>query len=129
MFHGRNEECGLRCVYHGWKFDIAGNCVDMPSEPPGSEFRHKVTITAYPCLERGGVAWAYMGPAELIPTRKRGQFLTLYRARSCPVIRSGTLRSMSRWIRERRDGETENSAATSRNGRLAARRRRKAAAR
>src|SRR5580698_7731954 len=36
MFFGRSEECGLRCVYHGWKFDIAGNCVDMPSEPPDS---------------------------------------------------------------------------------------------
>ncbi len=67
LFYGRNEECGLRCVYHGWKYDVAGNCVDMPSEPPGSGFRHKVKITAYPCLERGGVVWAYMGPAELKP--------------------------------------------------------------
>ena len=67
LFFGRNEECGLRCVYHGWKFDIEGNCVDMPSEPDGTGFAHKIKITAYPCLERGGVVWTYMGPAELMP--------------------------------------------------------------
>ncbi|MBT3533888.1 MAG: Rieske 2Fe-2S domain-containing protein, partial [Rhodospirillaceae bacterium] len=67
MFFGRNEECGLRCVYHGWKFDIDGNCVDLPSEPPGSNFQDKVTTKAYPCLEQGGVVWTYMGPPELKP--------------------------------------------------------------
>ena len=67
LFFGRNEECGLRCVYHGWKFDVDGNCVDMPSEPPGSNFTHKVKTTAYPTLERGGVVWAYLGPPELKP--------------------------------------------------------------
>jgi phenylpropionate dioxygenase-like ring-hydroxylating dioxygenase large terminal subunit len=67
LFFGRNEECGLRCVYHGWKFDVDGNCVDMPSEPPGSNFKHKVKATAYPCLERGGLVWAYMGPAAQRP--------------------------------------------------------------
>src|SRR6202162_5836768 len=48
MFFGRNEECGLRCVYHGWKFDKNGTCVDMPSEPPDSLFKSKVTIASYP---------------------------------------------------------------------------------
>jgi nitrite reductase/ring-hydroxylating ferredoxin subunit len=67
LFFGRNEECGLRCVYHGWKFDVDGNCVDLPSEPPGSRFQNKVRIKAYPCLERGGVVWSYMGPSELKP--------------------------------------------------------------
>jgi phthalate 4,5-dioxygenase oxygenase subunit len=67
MFFGRNEECGLRCVYHGWKFDVTGACVDMPSEPPGSAFMHKVRITAYPCEEHGGVVWTYMGPADRKP--------------------------------------------------------------
>jgi nitrite reductase/ring-hydroxylating ferredoxin subunit len=67
LFFGRNEECGLRCVYHGWKFDVTGACVDMPSEPPGSNFKTKVRTTAYPCLERGGVVWTYMGPPELKP--------------------------------------------------------------
>jgi phthalate 4,5-dioxygenase oxygenase subunit len=65
MFYGRNEECGLRCVYHGWKFDRHGTCVDMPSEPAGTTLQAKVKILAYPCVERGGVA--YMGPAEKIP--------------------------------------------------------------
>jgi len=67
MFFGRNEECGLRCVYHGWKFDVEGNCVDMPSEPGDSSFKHKVKIKAYPCIERGGAVWSYMGPAALQP--------------------------------------------------------------
>ncbi len=67
LFFGRNEENGLRCVYHGWKFDVEGKCVDMPSEPADSNFKSKVSIGAYPCLERGGVIWAYLGPPELKP--------------------------------------------------------------
>jgi phthalate 4,5-dioxygenase oxygenase subunit len=67
MFFGRNEECGLRCVYHGWKFDKDGTCVDMPSEPPDSLFKTKVTIASYPVWEGGGIAWAYLGPPELQP--------------------------------------------------------------
>lgn len=61
LFFGRNEEEGLRCVYHGWKFDVGGACVDMPSEPAESNFKTKVRATAYPCRERNGVVWAYMG--------------------------------------------------------------------
>ena len=67
IFFGRNEEDGLRCVYHGWKFDTKGDCVDMPSEPAESNFKSKVHATAYPTLERGGFVWTYMGPAELMP--------------------------------------------------------------
>jgi phthalate 4,5-dioxygenase len=67
LFFGRNEECGLRCVYHGWKFDVAGNCVDMPNEPPESNFKDKVRARAYPCRERGGVVWAYLGPRDTPP--------------------------------------------------------------
>ncbi|HXP94484.1 MAG TPA: Rieske 2Fe-2S domain-containing protein [Candidatus Binatia bacterium] len=67
MFFGRNEECGLRCVYHGWKFDASGACVDMPSEPPDSLFKTKVTIKSYPTWEGGGMVWTYMGPPELQP--------------------------------------------------------------
>ena len=68
LFWGRNEEHGLRCVYHGWKFDIDGTCVDMPSEPEESNFKTKIKISAYPCQEVGGVVWTYMGPPELIPS-------------------------------------------------------------
>jgi nitrite reductase/ring-hydroxylating ferredoxin subunit len=67
LFYGRNEEDGLRCVYHGWKFDATGGCVDMPSEPPESNFRQKVRATAYPCRERGGLIWAYLGPRSTPP--------------------------------------------------------------
>src|SRR5687768_11902625 len=54
LFFGRNEEEGLRCVYHGWKFDVTGACVDMPNEPPESNFKHKIKATTYPCQERAG---------------------------------------------------------------------------
>jgi phenylpropionate dioxygenase-like ring-hydroxylating dioxygenase large terminal subunit len=67
MFFGRNEENGLRCVYHGWKFDTSGTCVDMPSEPAESNFKTKVRVTAYPTHESGGIVWTYMGPAEKQP--------------------------------------------------------------
>jgi phthalate 4,5-dioxygenase oxygenase subunit len=60
LFLGRNEEGGLRCVYHGWKFDVAGNCVDMPSVPP-PDFKQKVKAKAYPAVEKAGVIWVYMG--------------------------------------------------------------------
>jgi phthalate 4,5-dioxygenase oxygenase subunit len=67
LFFGRNEEQGLRCVYHGWKFDVAGICVDMPNEPAESNFKHKISTAAYPCIEQGGIVWAYMGPPERRP--------------------------------------------------------------
>ena len=67
MFFGRNEEEGLRCVYHGWKFDVTGACVDMPSEPAESNFKNKVRTRAYPTQERHGVVWVYMGPREVPP--------------------------------------------------------------
>ena len=67
LFFGRNEESGLRCVYHGWKFDISGACVDMPNEPAESDFKTKVKAVAYPTRERGGIVWAYLGPRREPP--------------------------------------------------------------
>src|SRR6266700_2179474 len=67
LFFGRNEESGLRCVYHGWKFDTAGRCVDMPNEPPESNFKDKVRARAYPCRDVNGMIWVYMGPRETPP--------------------------------------------------------------
>jgi len=67
LFWGRNEECGLRCVYHGWKFDVSGACVDMPNEPPEYGFDNRVRIAAYPTREYGGILWAYLGPPEQVP--------------------------------------------------------------
>ena len=75
LFFGRNEECGLRCVYHGWKFDINGDCIDMPSEPVESNFKDKVKITAYPTNEGAGMIWAYMGPKELQPGMPQLEYL------------------------------------------------------
>jgi len=64
LFFARNEECGLRCVYHGWKYDVDGNCVDMPNEPAESNFKDKIHHTAYRCGEQGGVVFAYMGSRQ-----------------------------------------------------------------
>ena len=61
---GRNEESGLRCLYHGWKFDVDGNVVDMSSEPPGSAMKQAVRQKAYPAREGGGFVWIWMGPKE-----------------------------------------------------------------
>ena len=67
LFFGRNEECGIRCAYHGWKFDVTGACVDMPSEPEESSFKSKVQLVSYPCVEKGGLIWAYLGAPDRRP--------------------------------------------------------------
>ena len=64
---GRNEECGLRCLYHGWKLDVEGNVLEMFSEPVESGLAGKVKHKAYPVREAGGFVWAYMGPAGEMP--------------------------------------------------------------
>jgi phthalate 4,5-dioxygenase len=64
---GRNEACGLRCLYHGWKFDVLGNVLEMTSEPAESGFARKVRHKAYPAQEAAGFVWAYMGPAAEMP--------------------------------------------------------------
>jgi phthalate 4,5-dioxygenase len=61
LFFGRNEEAGLRCVYHGWKFDTAGNCLDMPNEPATSDFKTRVKAVSYPARLGGGILWVFMG--------------------------------------------------------------------
>jgi phenylpropionate dioxygenase-like ring-hydroxylating dioxygenase large terminal subunit len=66
LFLGRNEQGGIRCVYHGWKFDVAGNCLDMPSLPPPG-FKQKVKAKAYKVAERAGVVWVYMGSRAEAP--------------------------------------------------------------
>jgi phthalate 4,5-dioxygenase oxygenase subunit len=67
LFFGRNEEDGIRCVYHGWKFDVDGNCLDMANVPPHQDFKKKVKAKAYKAAERAGVVWVYMGDAETLP--------------------------------------------------------------
>ena len=67
LFFGRNEECGLRCIYHGWKFDTDGQCLEMMNEPAENDFSHKLQVASYPTIERGGIVWAYMGPSGKQP--------------------------------------------------------------
>jgi phthalate 4,5-dioxygenase oxygenase subunit len=67
LFWGRNEEHGLRCIYHGWKFDVNGQCTDLPNCPEGVTLRERVTTRAYPTVASGGLVFAYMGPPELKP--------------------------------------------------------------
>ncbi|HEX2941023.1 MAG TPA: Rieske 2Fe-2S domain-containing protein [Rhodopila sp.] len=67
LMYGRNEECGLRCVYHGWKFDVCGQIADMPAEPPTSRLKERIRAKAYPCRERNGIIWTYMGPDTAEP--------------------------------------------------------------
>src|SRR5438477_3279450 len=64
---GRNEEAGHGCVYHGWKFDVTGQCVDMPSEPAESNFKSKIKARAYPARDVNHMVWVYMGPREVPP--------------------------------------------------------------
>ena len=67
LFYGRNEECGLRCIYHGWKMDVDGKVLDTPAEPAGSTLKDKVRHTAYACHEAAGIIFAYMGPQDRVP--------------------------------------------------------------
>src|SRR6476469_7051552 len=71
LFFGRNEECGLRCVYHRCKFEVTGRCVDMMNEQESTQFKDKISITSYPTLELGDMIWAYLGPAEHAPAPPR----------------------------------------------------------
>jgi phenylpropionate dioxygenase-like ring-hydroxylating dioxygenase large terminal subunit len=68
LWFGRNEDCGLRCVYHGWKFDVAGGCVEIPSIARDDGLRARAGITAYPTREWGDLVWAYLGPPERQPS-------------------------------------------------------------
>lgn len=79
LYFGRNEEGGIRCAYHGWKFSVTGECLDLPSEPPGSRMRCNPNIRAkaYQTVEKGGVIWAYMGPEDTIQALPELEFLAL----------------------------------------------------
>jgi phenylpropionate dioxygenase-like ring-hydroxylating dioxygenase large terminal subunit len=67
LCYGRNEGGGIRCIYHGWKYDVEGNILETPAEPGDSDFRKKIRHPAYPCREAGGMVFAYMGPEEKMP--------------------------------------------------------------
>jgi phthalate 4,5-dioxygenase len=75
LWFGRNEECGIRCPYHGWKYNVRGECTEIPSEPEESGFRRKVKLKSYPLVERGGILWTYMGPPERQPPLPEWEFI------------------------------------------------------
>jgi phthalate 4,5-dioxygenase len=74
LWFGRNEENGIRCPYHGWKFDVTGQCVEIPSEPPGSTHCQRIRMINYPLVERGGILWTYMGPPDRQPPLPEWEF-------------------------------------------------------
>src|SRR5206468_6282084 len=76
LSYGRLEDGGLRCIYHGWLYDTNGRCLEQPGEPAGSTFHERIRHPAYPCMERAGVIFAYLGPGEppLLPAY---EFLTV----------------------------------------------------
>jgi len=80
----RNEDGGLRCVYHGWQFDRHGRCLDMPTERPGTSFTERVCAEAYPVREVAGIVWAYLGPPAHEPPFPDFLWLRLYPSRSVP---------------------------------------------
>jgi phenylpropionate dioxygenase-like ring-hydroxylating dioxygenase large terminal subunit len=74
LWFGRNEHNGLRCPYHGWKYDHTGQCIEVPSEPEESGYCKKIKLKSYPLVERGGVLWTYMGPPEKQPPLPEWEF-------------------------------------------------------
>jgi phenylpropionate dioxygenase-like ring-hydroxylating dioxygenase large terminal subunit len=77
LWFGRNEESGLRCPYHGWKYDVTGQCIDVPSEPVESGYCNKIKLKSYPLIEKGGVLWAYLGPPDKRPPEPAYEFATV----------------------------------------------------
>ena len=74
LWFGRNEAGGIRCAYHGWKYDVTGQCIDVPSEPADNGFCARVKLTSYPLVEQGGVLWTYMGPKDQQPPLPQFEF-------------------------------------------------------
>jgi phenylpropionate dioxygenase-like ring-hydroxylating dioxygenase large terminal subunit len=81
---GVNEACGLRCLYHGWKFDVTGQCVDTPTEPEGATLAKRMRTTAYATHTAGGIIWVYMGPAETRPPFPNFPWLDMPAGHSVP---------------------------------------------
>ena len=79
LFFGRNEECGLRCIYHGWKYDTEGRVLETPAEPADSTLKDKVRHTAYPCKEAAGIVWSYLGPKDKTPLVPNYEWMRLPR--------------------------------------------------
>ena len=129
LFYGRNEEDGLRCAYHGWKFDVEGRCLDQMSEPADSNFAGKVRATAYPTQEGGGFVWAYMGPPELkppmpgleylqVPENQRQSTKVLYESNFVQVIEGEIDTVHASILHSRLDAPEKSATATTLGGRF-----------
>lgn len=86
LYFGRNEEGGIRCVYHGWKFDVTGQCLDMPSEPSETNFKDRVKTKSYSTAARGGIVWVYMGPDQFKPELPDFEWARLSKSR-CEITK------------------------------------------
>jgi phthalate 4,5-dioxygenase oxygenase subunit len=82
LWFGRNEEGGIRCAYHGWKYDVTGQCIDVPSEPSENGFCQRIKLRGYPLVEQGGVLWTYMGDPERRPPPPEFEFSLVPAAQS-----------------------------------------------
>src|SRR6266446_5638089 len=97
LFFGRNEAGGLRCVYHGWKFDTVGNCLEMPNLPADQSFRHKVKAKAYAVAERSGLVYVYMGEREVAPPCPLSRQRCCRRTRRTSLADSGNVTGCRHW--------------------------------
>ena len=95
LYFGRNEESGVRCPYHGWKFDVTGKCVDMPTEPEGSTFINKVSANAYPCRDVNKMVWIYMGSRAEPPPLPNFEVNTLGRSH---VAEPNVMMEEANWV-------------------------------
>ena len=77
LYYGRNENDGIRCVYHAWKFNLSGDCVDLPNDCHGEKMKTQIKHTAYPCVNRGGLIWTYLGAASPPPPLPKLEWLDL----------------------------------------------------
>jgi phenylpropionate dioxygenase-like ring-hydroxylating dioxygenase large terminal subunit len=77
LWFGRNEEGGIRCPYHGWKYDVTGKCLEVPSEPEESGFCGRIKLRNYPLIKKGGILWTYMGPPEDQPPEPVWEFISV----------------------------------------------------
>ncbi|HEY1506993.1 MAG TPA: Rieske 2Fe-2S domain-containing protein [Stellaceae bacterium] len=77
LYFGKNADCKLRCWYHGWQYDLDGNCTDQPNEPPQTQFKQHVKQKAYPCVERNGAVWTYLGPKDKQPPLPEFEWLNV----------------------------------------------------
>jgi phthalate 4,5-dioxygenase oxygenase subunit len=75
LWFGRNEESGLRCAYHGWKYDVTGQCVEIPSEPVDGTFCSRVRLRSYPLVKVGAILWTHLGDPARRPPLPEFEFL------------------------------------------------------